>query len=626
MRAMISANSKQEIKSLLSESACKNAGLVLMNISSEAIYLGAMNPVYSKVTEVVEELKSQYEIEVNLEQISPEIWEKWYDSEEASISFDNASHNLLPEDTVTAISNEEYPNNTYGSEESVISSELIEAENVEILKEEEKEQKGSEPEPEKQDVPLSKVSSKNDKSNDHSNIDTEGSDPSLIRKKSLLEEILQDDSLSDINDAKFDFFNEEEDEEDEDNIDILDDSELQDATDPVIKAAGSILATSARLKASDIHAEPLEDRMRIRYRIDGVLKEVYSLPKAKARAISSRLKVMSKLDIAERRLPQDGRIRCRIDDKVSDFRVSTLPGKWGEKIVLRALQSDSSMLDLEKLISEKSELDLIRQMGSSPYGILIVVGPTGSGKSTTLYSILNERNTPDVNISTVEDPVEYTLDGIHQVQVIREKGLDFARALRSLMRQDPDIILVGETRDRETAQTAMEAALTGHMVFTTLHANDTATAITRLAEMGIPPYLVGSSVIGVMAQRLIRKICPKCSTVRDVDQEKDQLAMEFGIKKLKKATVIDISDENIKEKDLCPVCNGTGYKGRLGLYEVMKVNDSIRELIMKSSTADVIRQKCKENGIRSLLDYGLHLVKKELTTIEEVQRVCLLND
>ncbi len=625
MRAMISANSKQEIKSLLSESACKNAGLVLMNISSEAICLGAMNPVYSKVTEVVEELKSQYEIEVNLEQISPEIWEKWYDSEEASISFDNTSHNLLPEDNATEISNEEYLNNTYGSEESVISSELIEAENIEIFKEEEKEQKSSEPEPEKQDLPLSKVSSENDKSSDHSNIETKGSDPSLIRKKSLLEEILQDNSLSDINDAKFDFFNEEE-EEDEDNIDILDDSELQDATDPVIKAAGSILATSARLKASDIHAEPLEDRMRIRYRIDGVLKEVYSLPKAKARAISSRLKVMSKLDIAERRLPQDGRIRCRIDDKVSDFRVSTLPGKWGEKIVLRALQSDSSMLDLEKLISEKSELDLIRQMGSSPYGILIVVGPTGSGKSTTLYSILNERNTPDVNISTVEDPVEYTLDGIHQVQVIREKGLDFARALRSLMRQDPDIILVGETRDRETAQTAMEAALTGHMVFTTLHANDTATAITRLAEMGIPPYLVGSSVIGVMAQRLIRKICPKCSTVRDIDPEKDQLAIEFGIKKLKKATVIDISDKNIKEKDLCPVCNGTGYKGRLGLYEVMKVNDSIRELIMKCSTADVIRQKCKENGIRSLLDYGLHLVKKELTTIEEVQRVCLLND
>ena len=333
---------------------------------------------------------------------------------------------------------------------------------------------------------------------------------------------------------------------------------------------------------------------------------------------------MSKLDIAEKRLPQDGRIRCRINDIISDFRVSTLPGKWGEKIVLRALQSDSSMLDLNKLISSKKELGRVREMGNSPYGIFIVVGPTGSGKSTTLYSILNERNTPDVNISTVEDPVEYTLDGIHQVQVIREKGLDFARALRSLMRQDPDIILVGETRDKETAQTAMEAALTGHMVFTTLHANDTATAITRLNEMGIPPYLVGSSVVGVMAQRLIRRVCPKCSSTRAVDPEKDKLAHDRNIRTLKQANSIDLA--NNESNNLCPVCNGTGYKGRLGLYEVMKVNENIRELIMKSSTADVIRESASENGVKSLLDYGLDLVKDGLTTIEEVERVCLLDE
>ena len=444
---------------------------------------------------------------------------------------------------------------------------------------------------------------------------------------SLLQEMFSEEfstELSGNKDDKFDFFNEETDLEDEDELDIIEDSDLEENEDPVIKAAGSILSTCLRLKASDIHAEPLEDRMRIRYRIDGVLKEVYSLPKVKAKAITSRLKVMSKLDIAEKRLPQDGRIRCRINEIVSDFRVSTLPGKWGEKIVLRALQSDSSMLDLNKLISSKDELTMVRDMGSSPYGIFIVVGPTGSGKSTTLYSILNERNTPDVNISTVEDPVEYTLDGIHQVQVIREKGLDFSRALRSLMRQDPDIILVGETRDKETAQTAMEAALTGHMVFTTLHANDTATAITRLNEMGIPPYLVGSSVIGVMAQRLIRKICTKCSTSRNVDPEKDKLAHEHGIRVLKKASIIDLS--NNPSKDLCPICNGTGYKGRLGLYEVMKVNDPIRELIMKSSTADVIRNCASDNGVKSLLNYGLDLVKEGLTTIEEVERVCLLND
>ena len=458
-------------------------------------------------------------------------------------------------------------------------------------------------------------------------VDKNASKGKTKNKKSILEDMLNNEfseELKDKQDDKFDFFDFEDDTEDEDELDIIEDVDLENNEDPVIKAAGSILSTCSRLKASDIHAEPLEDRMRIRYRIDGVLKEVYSLPKAKSKAITSRLKVMSKLDIAEKRLPQDGRIRCRINNIISDFRVSTLPGKWGEKIVLRALQSDSSMLDLNKLISSKKELGMVRDMGNSPYGIFIVVGPTGSGKSTTLYSILNERNTPDVNISTVEDPVEYTLDGIHQVQVIREKGLDFARALRSLMRQDPDIILVGETRDKETAQTAMEAALTGHMVFTTLHANDTATAITRLNEMGIPPYLVGSSVVGVMAQRLIRRVCPKCSSTRAVDPEKDKLAHDHNIRTLKEANSIDLA--NNESNNLCPVCNGTGYKGRLGLYEVMKVNENIRELIMKSSTADVIRESASENGVKSLLDYGLDLVKDGLTTIEEVERVCLLDD
>ena len=335
---------------------------------------------------------------------------------------------------------------------------------------------------------------------------------------------------------------------------------------------------------------------------------------------------MSILDIAEKRLPQDGRIRCSINKEISDFRVSTLPGKWGEKIVLRSLQSDTSMLDLQKLITYSNELNQVREMGASPYGIFIVVGPTGSGKSTTLFSILNERNTPDVNISTVEDPVEYTLNGVHQVQVIREKGLDFSRALRSLMRQDPDIILVGETRDKETAQTAMEAALTGHMVFTTLHANDTATAITRLAEMGCPPYLVGSSVIGVMAQRLIRKVCVNCCETVKADPDKHQSYINYGINEFRVAKVIDLKDNEYNSQNICRVCNGTGYKGRLGIYEVMKVNDSIRELIMKSSTADVIREHSYKNGVKSLLMYGMDLVRDKLTTIDEVERVCLLEE
>ena len=576
----ISGYSYKEIELFLKSEDCIEAGVVLISNDEKKVKLGAMNPIYQKVLDIKDELINNFEVDVEVSQITTEEWEKWNTSED---SFKD-------------------------------SNQIIETPNLTIHTD-------------KKDHSIDSKSPEISNSDEDNFADQNTSKGSTKKNKSLLEEMLNNEfseELKDKQDDKFDFFDFEDDTEDEDELDIIEDSDLENNDDPVIKAAGSILSTCSRLKASDIHAEPLEERMRIRYRIDGVLKEVYSLPKAKAKAITSRLKVMSKLDIAEKRLPQDGRIRCRINDIISDFRVSTLPGKWGEKIVLRALQSDSSMLDLNKLISSKKELGMVREMGNSPYGIFIVVGPTGSGKSTTLYSILNERNTPDVNISTVEDPVEYTLDGIHQVQVIREKGLDFARALRSLMRQDPDIILVGETRDKETAQTAMEAALTGHMVFTTLHANDTATAITRLNEMGIPPYLVGSSVVGVMAQRLIRRVCPKCSSTRAVDPEKDKLAHDRNIRTLKQANSIDLANND--SNNLCPVCNGTGYKGRLGLYEVMKVNENIRELIMKSSTADVIRESATENGVKSLLDYGLDLVKDGLTTIEEVERVCLLDE
>ena len=576
----ISEYSNKEIELFLTSEDCIEAGVVLISNIENKVKLGAMNPIYQKVLDIKDELINNFKVDVEVSQITTEEWEKWNTSED---SFKD-------------------------------SNQIIDTPNLTIHTD-------------KKDHSIDSKSPEISDSDEDNFADQNISKGSTKKNKSLLEEMLNNEfseELKDKQDDKFDFFDFEDDTEDEDELDIIEDSDLENNDEPVIKAAGSILSTCSRLKASDIHAEPLEERMRIRYRIDGVLKEVYSLPKAKAKAITSRLKVMSKLDIAEKRLPQDGRIRCRINDIISDFRVSTLPGKWGEKIVLRALQSDSSMLDLNKLISSKKELGMVREMGNSPYGIFIVVGPTGSGKSTTLYSILNERNTPDVNISTVEDPVEYTLDGIHQVQVIREKGLDFARALRSLMRQDPDIILVGETRDKESAQTAMEAALTGHMVFTTLHANDTATAITRLNEMGIPPYLVGSSVVGVMAQRLIRRVCPKCSSTRAVDPEKDKLAHDRNIRTLKQANSIDLA--NNESNNLCPVCNGTGYKGRLGLYEVMKVNENIRELIMKSSTADVIRESATENGVKSLLDYGLDLVKDGLTTIEEVERVCLLDD
>ncbi len=598
---MVSANptenlvpvTKEAIEAILTSNVSDSIGAILISFNETKIILGAMNPLFSEVKNIKEKLSTKFKVIVELQTISSEEFEKWFDQSDKIKDLkltDDFSNNEFTSVTEKNL-NEETINNSLLDTGSQEIEEFIDED-----KEEEKEFKDSE-----------KTSSK-----------------TILGE--LLEKSKSDvDNIGDEETFEFDFFEEEE-EEEEDNSDIIDDSALLATDDPVVSAVGQILSACGRLKASDIHVEPMEDKMRVRYRIDGVLKEIYSLPKAKSRAISSRLKVMSKLDIAEKRLPQDGRIRCSINKIVSDFRVSTLPGKWGEKIVMRSLQSDTSMLQLEKLITYKNELESVRNMGSSPYGIFIVVGPTGSGKSTTLFSILNERNTPDVNISTVEDPVEYTLSGVHQVQVIREKGLDFSRALRSLMRQDPDIILVGETRDRETAQTAMEAALTGHMVFTTLHANDTATAITRLAEMGCPPYLVGSSVIGVMAQRLIRKVCLKCCKTVKADPNKHASYIKHGIKEFNVAKVIDFKNTNINSDSVCKFCNGTGYKGRLGIYEVMRVNDSIRELIMKSSTADVIREYSYKNGVKSLLLYGLDLVKDKLTTIDEVERVCLLED
>ena len=574
LNTQIESTSDSSVTDYLDLNLCREAGIIPLNIDNKNVKLGAMNPMYVEVNKVSQNLKVKYGVNVLVEQISTEEWEKWFDSNENLLNKRDISKNNLKAEIAD-------------DEQSFSSKIRDKAENNEDF---------------------SYLADNLDKKEEKY-----GSDD--IESEEVIDDLEQFDFV--------DFGETEEDEEDEDEQrDVFDDTSLSTSSDPVVQAVGAILFGSKRFGASDIHAEPLEDRMRIRYRIDGVLKETYNLPKKKARAVVSRIKVMSKLDIAEKRLPQDGRIRCKLNNQILDFRVSTLPGKWGEKIVLRALSSDSSMLKLDKLISSKDELDSVRNMGASPYGILIVVGPTGSGKSTTLYSILNERNTPEVNISTVEDPVEYTLPGIHQVQVLREKGLDFSRALRSLMRQDPDIILVGETRDKETAQTAMEAALTGHMVFTTLHANDTATAITRLSEMGIPPYLVGSSVIGVMAQRLVRKVCTSCATTKKVSSE-DILASKYQLNQIKIPTI----NENVKQDEKsCPVCNGSGYKGRLGLYEVLKVNDNIRELIMKSSTADVIREASVKYGLKTLLDYGMELVKEQLTTIEEVERVCILEE
>ena len=556
-----------EINDFLTPALCEEAGIIVINIGDEILDLGAMNLDYSKVRKVIETIKSKYNVEVSLKQITSLEWETWFE-------------------------------NTHAVSVETFQKSTIQNQNKDKINEFEEQSFNEEPKAFQEEFSLEtnqKTLNINEQKDDYeTELIDDANDEALIK---LAQANIGEDSEVD--------------------NDILFGEELTASNDPVISGVASILSKCFTLNGSDIHAEPLEDRLRIRYRIDGVLKEAFAFPKSHVNPIISRIKIMSKLDISEKRLPQDGRIRCLLRGRKSDFRVSTLPGRWGEKVVLRALESDNSVLDLSKLITEKDELNLIKNMSKSPYGIVIVVGPTGSGKSTTLYSMLSVLNEPGVNISTVEDPVEYTLDGIHQVQVIREKGLDFSRALRSLMRQDPDIILVGETRDKETAQAAMEAALTGHMVFTTLHANDTATAITRLAEMEIPPYLIGASIIGVVAQRLVRKVCKSCTDLKKINSRDNQLAFRLGVEK---ARFLNKSNKS------CPVCNGTGYKGRVGIYEVMKVNDLIRDLIMKQSNADQIREHAFEKNGRSLLEYGMDLVKNELTTIEEVERVCLLNE
>jgi type IV pilus assembly protein PilB len=406
--------------------------------------------------------------------------------------------------------------------------------------------------------------------------------------------------------------------------------QAQDA--PIVHLANQILAKAIKRRCSDVHVEPQDKHVTVRYRLDGVLFVDRKLPKAVLAALVSRYKIMADLDIAERRLPQDGRIRVRFSGKDIDFRVSTIPSKHGEKIVMRILDKTTTTLGLDNLITNQDTLDVVRDMVSKPYGIIFVTGPTGSGKTTTLYSALAERNTADVNIVTAEDPIEYEMSGITQVQVLREKGLDFARILRSFLRQDPDIMLVGETRDRETAKIAVEAALTGHLVFTTLHTNDAPGAITRLAEMEVDPYLVASATIGVIAQRLLRRICTECKQ----EYKPERAALEYlgilgkGQERLAESTIqyyrLKTDEEGwpiFSRGTGCENCNGTGYKNRVGVYEVMRMNDEIRDLTAKNSTTAMIRFAAKQSGMVPLKDYSIRLVGEGLSTAEEVVRVTL---
>ena len=397
---------------------------------------------------------------------------------------------------------------------------------------------------------------------------------------------------------------------------------------PVINLVNRILAKALKEDVSDIHVEPQEDSLRIRFRKDGVLRQAFDpLPKKITPAVSARFKIMAELDIAERRLPQDGKIRRMYERRKVDFRVSTLPSRYGEKIVLRILDNESTQLGLDKLITDPDTLQMVREMASKPFGLILVTGPTGSGKSTTLYSMLAERNDPGVNISTAEDPIEYSLQGITQVQVLREKGMDFASILRSFLRQDPDVILVGETRDKETAKTAIEAALTGHLVLTTLHTNDAAGAIARLDEMGVEPFMVSGALLGVLAQRLMRRVCSGCRI--SYMPSSAELA-RFGLSTSSEGEVTlyqanTLRPETIQDArnngTLCKVCNGIGYKGRVGVYEVMRISERIQTLINEGAPTERIKEAAVEEGMTTLLAYSLNLVQQGYTTLDEVERV-----
>lgn len=377
---------------------------------------------------------------------------------------------------------------------------------------------------------------------------------------------------------------------------------------PIVRLANSIVVNALKKGASDIHIEPLETALRVRYRVDGVLKEGERLPKSTHLPLVSRFKIISGLDITERRFPQDGRFTARRDNRPVDFRVSTVPGKNGEKVAVRILSKDTGLLSLDNVVADPEALALIRTMIKRPWGIVYVTGPTGSGKTTTLYSMLSELNVPGVNISTVEDPVEYDLPGVTQVQVNHDIGLDFARILRAFLRQDPDVLLIGETRDKETARIAVEAALTGHLVFTTLHTNDAASSFVRLMEMDVEPFLISASVIGVIAQRLVRKLCPQCREAYVADPGTLRyLGMPEGT-------------QTYRAKG-CQACNQSGYRGRIGVFEVLAATEAIKEVINRAGNTQDIRKKALECGMKPLPSYCHIPLEEGLTSIDEVLRV-----
>jgi len=398
----------------------------------------------------------------------------------------------------------------------------------------------------------------------------------------------------------------------EDNADLLDDT--NDA--PIIRLVNHIISQASKARASDIHIEPYQDSFKVRYRVDGILYDLLTPPKRIQAPLTSRIKVMSKLNIAEKRLPQDGRFDVKIGVQEIDVRVSTLPTSFGERVVLRLLNKSGSFLELSELGLIPKRLALLKTLVKTPNGIILMTGPTGSGKTTTLYAILSSINKPDINIITVEDPIEYQLKGISQLQVNAKIDLTFALGLRSIVRQDPDVILIGEIRDKETADIAVQSALTGHLVFSTLHTNDSASAITRLVDIGVEPFLISSSVIAVAAQRLVRVLCNECKTAYSPSPESlqtlgitpEQIAEEFPNPRFYKAQG-------------CEHCFNTGYKGRLGIFEIMVLNDSLKSLILTTHDSNQIKSMALQHGIITLHHDGIHKVLNGITTMEEVLRV-----
>ncbi|MCC7146647.1 MAG: Flp pilus assembly complex ATPase component TadA [Phycisphaeraceae bacterium] len=390
---------------------------------------------------------------------------------------------------------------------------------------------------------------------------------------------------------------------------------MQAADDNKVKRLlNLVLMQAIKDRASDIHFEPFEDEFKMRYRIDGVLYEMVPPPRYLAMPIVSRIKVMANLDIGERRLPQDGRIELTIDKRPVDLRVAVLPTMYGESVVMRVLDRGNVALDLDKLGMRREDMDVFRQLIGKPNGIVLVTGPTGSGKTTTLYSALRELNSVDTKILTVEDPVEYDIDGLCQVQVRPEVGLTFASALRSFLRQDPDIILVGETRDLETAEIASQASLTGHLVFTTLHTNDAPSSIARLLDLGLEPFLLTATLEGIVAQRLVRRICSKCKESYSPSEEQ---LMELQL------TPDDVQGRVFYHGKGCDACNHSGYRGRLGVYEIMVLDDDLREIIMQHGSTQLLRAEARKRGMRSLRQAGLLAIYDGQTTIDEVVRETL---